>query len=432
MFVPQKILTTRIQIVLTLIFFCVHNAAILQAKDVPDLLQPIDNLMRSYSLLAGSGNAHATAEYLDAFVPAPQSDMEGIYTTLEDLNVVEFGPDHLQVALNRISPEYFGYLPALALRNAITTSTIFLENYHTRRSNCTYCNNCPHNTSCKQKYSSISAQGIIESGQYKNHTCINQSACNEYSYKSSGGAAIIDLWQSHSTLCSIGIGGFHNSQRYGYCKKPNHLNSGHIELYTRYQPCAFFIDGLLDIGFSKSSTNRSIIFADIDRIATSKQKGSSMALHVQCGYDSVHDHYSIVPLGRLSYYYTHQCRFRECSASSLDLDVQGFGRHTLRSQLGAQFNGCFDIHRALFMPQVHIAWAHTEQPDHQCICANLVALGEKEFSIQDASLKHNNSCITDIDMAVQFSCIKLFAHYTLEVGSPYLVNTLRLGLAYIF
>lgn len=431
MFVPQKIITTRTQIVVILILLHAPEFFI-QAKTTYDSIQPIGSLARSYSPLSGSGNTHATAEYLDAFVPAPQSDMEDIYTTLEDLNVVGFGPDRLQAALNQISPVYFGYLPALVLRNAITTSTIFLENYHTRRSNCAYCDSFLHNTSCKQKYSSISAQGILESGRYKNHPCINQSAYSEYSYKSSGGAAIIDLWQSHSTLCSIGIGGFHNSQRYCYCKKPNQLNGGHVELYTRYQPCTLFIDGLLDVGFSKASTNRLINFMNIDRIATSKQKGSSMALHVQCGYDSIHEHYSIVPLGRLSYYYTHQCRFREYGANGLDLDVHGFGRHTLRSQLGVQCNGCFDINRALFMPQIHIAWAHTEQPDHQSICAYLPALGNREFSIQDASLKHNNSCITNIDMALQFSYIKLFAHYTLEVGSPYLVNTLRLGLAYIF
>jgi len=431
MLVPQKIITTRNQIILMLMLFCAH-ATFIQSKVEQDLLQPIGDFMRSYRPMTNNGNTYATADYLDAFVPAPHSDIENIYTTLEYLNAVDFGTAPLQQALNQISPVYFGYLPALALRNAITTSTIFLENYHTRRSNCAYCNSCSHNTSCKQKYSSISAQGIIESGQYKNHPCINQSACSEYSYKSSGGAAIIDLWQSHSTLCSIGIGGFHNSQRYGYCRKPNHLNGGHIEIYTRYQPCNIFIDGLLDVGFSKSSTKRPIVFAGIDRIATSKQKGSSVALHVQCGYDSVHDNYSIVPLGRLSYYYAHQCRFRECGANSLDLDVHGFGRHTLRSQLGVQCNGCFDIHKALFIPQAHIAWAHTEQPNHQSIYAHLVALGNREFSIQDASLKHNNSCITDIDIALQFSYIKLFAHYTLEVGSPYLVNTLRLGLAYIF
>lgn len=431
MLAPQKIITTRNQIVLMLMLFCAH-ATFIQSIAVQNLVQPIGDFIRSYRPMAGNGNTHTTADYLDAFIPAPCSDMENVYTTLDYLNVVDFGPARLQQALNQISPVYFGYLPALALRNAITSNTIFLENYHAHRSNCAYYNSYSHNTSCKHKCSSISAQGIIESGRYKNHPYINQSACSEYSYKSSGGTAIIDLWQSHSTLCSIGIGGFHNSQRYGYCKKPNHMNAVHIELYTRYQPCNIFIDGLLDIGFSKASTNRPIIFTDIDRIATSKQKGSSAALHMQCGYDSVHNNYSIVPLGRLSYYYAHQRRFRECGANSLDLDVHGFGRHTLRSQLGVQCNGCFDIHRALFMPQIHIAWAHTEQPDHQSICAHLVALGEKEFSIQDASLKHNNSCITDIDMALQFSCIKLFAHYTLEVGSPYLVNTLRLGLAYIF
>ena len=69
-----------------------------------------------YQPTVGGGNAGRVATYLDQFNPPPYSDIANVYTLLDYLNYVGYGPGPLRAAMQQISPERYDALPILGLR----------------------------------------------------------------------------------------------------------------------------------------------------------------------------------------------------------------------------------------------------------------------------------------------------------------------------
>lgn len=89
--------------------------------------QPIGEHALAYQPRAGCGNAGNVACYLDTYIPVAYSDFEEVYTALDYLNYIGYGPEPLRNALCQIGPQRYDAVSFLAFRNAYLFSESILQ-----------------------------------------------------------------------------------------------------------------------------------------------------------------------------------------------------------------------------------------------------------------------------------------------------------------
>lgn len=336
---------------------------------VRDHQQPIGAFALAYKPMAGTGNSGHIAAYLDKFIPAAFSDMDYVYTALDYLNWVNFGPAPLQGALNQISPERYGALPFLATRNALLFSNTLLDFRY-------LCPDC--STTCKSDLTCdvpieprFFLQWVSEQGQD-----YSKRKQRGFSYCTWGGIGNADLRLSKELTMGIQAAYFCNKIHFNHEGGSAHQQNVMGGLYATYDTSCYFLDGLLSGGYNWDRARRSIRFLGIDRSAHSRPSGFDVEAHLQYGLKLPICEWCLAPLCRLSYFYVRQNHFREHRADSLNLSVHSFSAQTLRTVLGAGLRRTFAIGCINLIPQIQLAWAHDFFLDKRKIGADLIKLGE--------------------------------------------------------
>jgi hypothetical protein len=385
--------------------------------------QPIGDVALSYRPLAGNGNACCVARYLDNFIPPAYSDLEDMYTKLDDLNYIGNGPCPLRQALNQLSPARYDTIPYVALRNDIMIGNAILEWQLFKQWESYWHDSCTCERAVCHKKPTLWIKAL---GQHNHETCVDRFA--NFGYGSGGLLACAD-WCIHNHL-NVGINlaaignTFHWFDRQGRGKMGEAL----IGCYASYFPSAFFIDALLQGGFRNSSSCRSISFSDVCRAADSRHHGENVNLQMQAGVNVTHD---LIPYVRASYFYTREHGFQEQGADSLNLTVCPYTTKTARVQVGAEINHAFESACYTAMPQIQLAWSKDFFVKKRLIKANIAQLG-RCFSAQGIQ-EFPGRFVGGVGLTIiGKNSLTFFARYDVEAIEKSKLNTVQLGVRIIF
>ncbi len=406
--------------------------------------QPLRDFALAYSPLAGGGNPGAIAAYLDQFVPAPYSDLEDVYTSLDFLNWIGFDPP-LPLALNQLSPECYGSLPFVAMRNSILFADSILERYNPLRQ----CQeSCGQQSACLPLSCNtrLWIQGVIDFGD-QNHTGKHLG----FDYATYGTVINVDFQPLRNT--TVGIAGswlatnIHWDDHIGGA----HCNSAKGGLYASYVPSCFFIDTMVSGGFNWTSATRHIDFPiavssakvtatggtipisnmPIDRKAHSNQTGYDLEAHFQTGFNFHRNCWWATPVARISYFYESHYAFKEHGADSINLKVRAFDAQDLRTYLGLGAARIFTISSIPIIPQIQAMWIHDFVLNDREIKAGLEDL-DGTFSVKYFRRDHN-SFLGSAGLKVLLPTnTAVFALYEIEVSEHFISNSGRLDFRIVF
>lgn len=384
--------------------------------------QPIGKIALSYKPMAGTGNSLCMANYLDLFVPPAYSDLENVYTKLDDLNYVGYGSCPLQNALNQISPTRYDALSYIAFRNAIISGNSIFEQQLFKQWEQRWYGSCRTTTICRSKpycWLKIIGQSNKRTSTYR---------YNNFGYNT-GGLICCSDWQVRTDLVAgINVTALGNKFHWHNCGGNGRGGEAQLGLYVSYFPSCFFIDALLSGGFYGSSTCRTIWFEGINRQAYSHQHGNSFSAQMQTGLNILHD---IIPYIRVAYTFTHEHAFHEKGAESLNLAIHNFSTNTVRVQIGAELNHVFESACYKIMPQVQCALVKDSWIKKRAIGAHLEQLGG--CFVVEGMPEHPGHFVGGVGLNVLLKeCLALFVRYDAEVINPKIINTAQVGMRMSF
>lgn len=308
-----------------------------------DHQQEIGLLALSYQPMAGGGERKEIAKYLDGYIPVAYSDLEHVYTALDYLNWVGYGPKPIQKALIQIGPQNYSAIPFVIGHNALLFSNALLDRCYTASECC--------EAECPEPEFSVQALG-----QYmQKDGSSDESGFDDWS----GG--VMGTWTcplASNWVVGASLAGIDNGLHWHQGRGSAQIRTVKLGLYSHYTLCDCFIDGLFTVGYDWVKASRAIKFFGIDRHAHSKQNGYDVALHGQFGYTMRMCQWQMTPLARLSYFYVRENGFHEHGAKSLNLKVKGFDEQAVRTQLGIAINRSYDWCHAKLLPQIYVAWIY--------------------------------------------------------------------------
>ncbi len=385
--------------------------------------QPIGEIALSYKPLAGNGNLGRVASYLDAFIPKAYSDLENVYHDLDYINYLNFGVTPLRDALYQISPERFNALSFLHFRSALLFSNSLLEKQISRQwkelSSCSCseedeCACCPQGFTLYGIGEYDKRSGCTYHNTFKSHTC--------------GLICCIDKYARPNLSVGLAIAGIGNHLKWTNFCGTIHGGNAQASAYAEYSRDNFFIDGLLGGGLNWNSTCRGILFNRVDRIANSNQTGGQLELCLQGGLKCITP---FMPLARISYIFTRQNHFEEDGANSLNLCVNNFSTHTVRTYLGFEMNEAYETPAGRLLPHLEIAWAEDIHAGNRTLCARLIDRPDS-FAIC-AAPKTEAYFIGGAGLTFELTrCSALSIRYNAEVRSYQTVQIAKIGFNTLF
>ena len=426
--------------------------------------QPLGPLALSYALpLEGRGNAGKIGAYLDRFLPAPYSDLENVYNTLDFLNWVDWGTTPLQNALNQISPERFSSLSSLGQRNSLLFGDALLQRSQSLRQGlaggelsggslgeglgrlaqlayvCGFSD--PRQVSPTLLPSQTARRGVglwaRGVGEFGNQA--SGSGFTGFGYHTGGVVGGIDWQPRRDLILGFGTAYLGSDLNWNNSGGTALVNNAKFGLYATYFTPRFFLDGVFTGGVNWTHANRRITILSglpsdlaIDRNAASSSTGHDLALHLQGGVNLPVAGWDLTPLARLSYFYHNQDGFSEQGADSLNLTVQGFSAQTLRSQLGLRLGRTFGLPSEVKLrPEVQVGWAHDFPLDNRVINAGLTVLGGT-FAV-NGFRGETDSLLLGAGLTAQLtSGVAVTGRYAAELRRGFQAQMVNLGLRFDF
>lgn len=399
--------------------------------------QPIGQYALSYQPMAGNGNAAKVAAYLDKYIPIAYSDLEDVYTDLDYINWVNYGPDPIREALNQISPEICGAIPFIITRNVLLFSNAVFEQIPCLTS-CYRCEVDEDFDKCEQR---------LPCNLFKTRECdgpfVNLQALGEFinerklghhtSFTSDTGGAVGSLICPTSKNWQTGVSaaGMSNYVHYRHHRGNARIRTAKLGIYSTYFPVKArlpntYLSGLLTGGYNWTKAKRSIEFYGVDRRAHSFQRGWDFSAHLRGGFSIPCTCWTINPTVGLSYFLIHQNSYKEHKAESLNLKVKGCNFQTLRSYLG--FDACrlFKFSCGCYITRLELAWAHDCVLGNRSIHAGLRELGG-DFSVVSYYKKRDSIIVGGMVSTLLTKNVTLSGRYDAELSSHFTSQSIKLS-----
>ncbi len=152
-----------------------------------------------------------------------------------------------------------------------------------------------------------------------------------------------------------------------------HINSYYGGAYTSWLNNLFYVNLSIIGAYNKYHNSRKISFAAIDRHAKANHHGDSITGHVDLGFMVPKgENFQFYPFGQLDYMYTHQARYREYGAQSLDLVMDESSATMLRSEVGIGGRYCIPAGKNYVVPSVKLSWVNEARFKGKHLTARLI------------------------------------------------------------
>jgi outer membrane autotransporter protein len=422
--------------------------------------QPVGAQALLYKPTVGGGNAGRVAAYLDQFIPQPYSDLENVYTLLDYLNYVGYGPGPLRAAMQQISPERYAALPILGLRTDLLFGDALMQRSQALRLGLGVINANSEAAwpeafgrlaqlasvsnfgeslliSPAMSQSSVSQQGIgvwaRGVGEFGNQG--GSGDLTGFSYSTGGFVSGVDWRPRQDVILGFGAAYLGTGLNWDQSGGNGNVNYAKFGLYGSYFTPRWFVDGVFSGGVNWADTTRNIfIMSDsplmpvVNRQATSSQTGHDLTVQWRGGVNFSLWKWYLTPMAGLGYFYLHQDPFTESGADSLDLHVQANEAQTLRSTLGGRLARTFTAPSGIkITPEASIGWAHDIALDNRVINADLVELGGS-FATNGFNGDTDTLLVGAGVTAQLTNVVALSAHYHAEIGQSFAAHMVNLGL----
>ncbi len=417
-----------------------------------------------YSPTAGGGNPGRMAAYLDQFIPRPYSDLENVYTLLDYLNYVGYGPGPLRAAMQQISPERYDSFSTLGVRANLLFGDALMQRSQALRLGlaggpgesaaavpqdlgrlaqlayvCGYSDPrmvAPGILPAQVGYRGIGiwARGVGEFG--------SQGSSGDrtgFAYNTGGFVGGVD-WQPRPDAI-LGFGAAYLGTGLSWDQSGGNatVNYGKFGLYGSYFTPRWFMDGVFSGGVDWAGATRNILIVSdsslmpvVNRQATSSQTGHDFTAQWRSGVNFSLQNWFLTPMAGLAYIYLHQNPFTETGADSLDLSVRANEAQTLRSTLGARLARTFGAPAGYkISPEVQVGWAHDFALDNRVINASLSELGGA-FATNGFNGDTDTLLVGAGVTAQLTNGMALTGRYNAEIGRSFTSHMVSLGMRFDF
>ncbi len=382
--------------------------------DRPDLAnyQPQTLLTAStfyYAPSSGSGNAFQVANYLDHRLPAPFSDMETAYDTLDTLNFTN--AISLQSALNQLTGESHSALSAAATYAAQGVSRALLERLQ-----------APGGAAAAQRIALASAAGSALGAPGASTAVQGDQAwaqlvgdwgrvgddgtASGYGYRTRG----ILLGRDFSARSlDWGIAGGYTQTNVGFNRYADNGTVGSVQL-ALYGASSLQerlgLRGVVGFEYNRFDAERHLPF--LGRNATAGYNGYIIHGALEAGWQNAGATEAIEPFASVSGLYARRDGFTEQGAGDVDIIAARATQRSLRVGAGVRLNG--GAGASGLMPRFSVAWTH-ELMDR-------MPTGDMQFVGTTGSFPVNGAAIGRDALALSASVgARVRRNMTLHVGA---------------
>ena len=376
-----------------------QNAKYLPAADYT-AQQPIGAAALAYLPHAGSGNTAAVAFALDHAnpFPAPFSDMDGIYNTLDTLNFAGAAP--LQQALAQLDGEIYADASSAAIaadRRVLGAIAGDLES----------------------KAGPIGRPVLWSAALGGAGSLSGVGGSHDVTLAAWGGVLGID--DRIDTALRVGIAGGYARGQFSTAGVPG-AGSGEtvsVAPYLRWAPNAVYVEGAVGYASNDASVNRTISIpgypgaqSDVSRTASGTPRANDVLSHIEAGYRfGLTATASLTPLAACDAVVDSRGGFTESGAGAADLQVSGAATRSVLSVLGAKLEQ--DLAVGLESPlelSVRAAWTHEFEPTDRTITASLTGTPGALFTIDGAPAPRNAATLA-AGASLKTGGTEIFARY---------------------
>ncbi|MCF6235719.1 MAG: autotransporter domain-containing protein [Gammaproteobacteria bacterium] len=155
------------------------------------------------------------------------------------------------------------------------------------------------------------------------------------------------------------------------------INNNSLSLYgSYYQNSQFYLDGIVNFGWSRLDSMRKIEISTINQIAEGETNGNEYSLGVSSGYDFAHKGLSFGPYGSFNYVVAnidgYDERSSDGSSSAVLLAIGEQKVTSMSSALGAQASYAISTQKGVFIPKLSFDWEREYKDDSRLITARFL------------------------------------------------------------
>jgi outer membrane autotransporter protein len=238
-----------------------------------------------------------------------------------------------------------------------------------------------------------------------------------------GGTAFgIDYRLDPRFLVGLGLGYGSGNQWVGGFNGRGTSNSYNASLYASFTPGAFHLDALAGYGYNDNQMTRMIVIPGLaSRTAMGRTGANQFLGQAEAGYKV--DVYapaaaSLTPFARFQTMSVNQNGFSESGANSLNLSVAQQTTTSVRTVLGAELSGAFDLGwRDRLALQLRLGWAHEYADTSRPVTAAFAGAPGLGFTVYGAAPQRDAAVIGLAANTNIAQSTALYLRYDGEVGT---------------
>ncbi|GLQ07485.1 autotransporter family protein [Sneathiella chinensis] len=208
-----------------------------------------------------------------------------------------------------------------------------------------------------------------------------------------GGAAVgadTEIWQN-----LIAGGALSYTRTHASSNGDTDVDSYQMAAYGRFQPNAFYLDGMVGGGLHKTDASRRIVVGTLTDTAHADYNSVGLNAGFEAGYDLTPGQGVILtPYAALHYGWLKRDSFTETGAGAANLTINSDASDSLRSTLGGRVGYVFNTPEGTTIAtRVEAAWLHEYKDTGSEINAAFAAAPNSGFRIEGADTDRNSARI---------------------------------------
>jgi len=256
-------------------------------------------------------------------------------------------------------------------------------------------------------------------------------------YNVGGFAAGLDRKLTDNVLAGVTVGYTAGQQWVGGFSGQGFSNTVQAGLYGGYRQGPAYLDGIAGYAYSANQLNRSIVIAGLaPRTAIGQTGANQFYGQLEGGWridlGGVAEAF-VTPFARVQAYTGTQNAFTESGAQSLDLSVAAQTTNSLRTVLGTQLGGGFDLGwRDKLFAQLRLGWSHEYADVSRPVAASFIGAPSAPFTTYGASPQRDGAVVGVAANTAIGEAVSLYLRYEGDFSGQDTTHALTAGVRMIW
>ena len=393
-----------------------------------------------FPIIINGGNAGAVAACFETIPGGNGTDHEVVVNALEDLSDDLVA---LRKAFNQLQPSQLNALPLAQQNNDILVRSALSQRFSYRRTlDLPYPRPAPVTDATTESTESTPAPQMSTTMPTVRKGAIWIDGLGKYAhqnnkqdnpgYKAATGGALIGADYRFFSRAYFGaaLGYTSTNLRINEAAGHAHIHSGYGALYgTLFSKRAFF-DASAIASYNHYHVNRHIHFTGINRHARNSHNGYQLGGSLGMGFFINTHNLQIQPYDRADFIFTHQNKFREHGAQSINLRVKHKDSRYVRNDLGVKVLRCWEFAKASFIPYIKASWIWEQQLDKGHLSSSFTESSCQFIVIGMHPIRSLFAPSIGFTTLAYKDAFSFSFHYDAEIGSKFWENRAYLNFTY--